>query len=119
MPFLHTALLAPFSTRLTCTADQELLGWSVLLSQHDGQHARGYAGIGRVRRVPGQGKIVVVNLLDHLVPGGREAGAIALAIGIVVGVEGVEARDRSQDRGHLLGRESRDARRHDDPAAAP
>ena len=59
---------------------------SVLLGQHDGQHAGGDERVGRVRRMPGEVVVVVVDLPDHVLAGGFQAGAVVLAMRVVVGV---------------------------------
>jgi hypothetical protein len=55
----------------------------ILLSQHDGQNARGLRGVGRIARTVLKRKIVIIDLPEKLCSLDRHRAEVVLAVGIV------------------------------------
>ena len=66
---------------------------SIFAGQHDGQHALGLIGVGRIRGMVGKGAVVVVDLEQHLLARRLQRGAVVLAIRVIVGGKEVKASD--------------------------
>src|SRR6202048_4807297 len=78
---------------------------SILLGQHDRDHAFGDRGVGRIRGLIREALVVVVDLEEHRMAIRIEAAKVVLFVGIVGVTKVVEHRDGLDDPGDGFGAE--------------
>ena len=91
---------------------------SVLPDEHDGEHAGGDAGVGGIGRGEAPRAIEAIDLEEHPLARGFQRAEVALAVGIVVGLEPVEGGDGVEDDLLALAAERDNAGGEDQRAAA-